>query len=130
MSVLQPAAPAASTSSTVVVDLIGDLDATLGSTFAAALAHLTERGTTDVFVTTRHVAVSSHDGLAALGAACADARERGCAIALESGNRRMRAALRGARIVCDAERAVAPPASGRHLMIARHAPTKRLAQTA
>lgn len=106
----------------VFVDLIGDLDATLGALFAETLARLTERGTTDVFLTTKHVNGSSRSGLAAIDKALVAARARGCSIAIDPGNRRMRSAFASARIQCAPERLAGRPARARHLMIARHAP--------
>lgn len=122
--------PPATGRSFAVVELIGDLDATLGHMIADTLTSLAERGTTDVFVTTRHVAVSSQDGLSVLDVACNAARRGGCTIALEAGNRRMRTAFASARIAT-APRTGAPlPRSARHLIIARHAQPKRLARIA
>jgi anti-anti-sigma regulatory factor len=117
----QAFAPATQHRVAVAVDLIGDLDLTLGEIFAAALDQLTASGTTDVYLTTRHVALTSSDGLAAVDAALAAARDRGCSIAVDPGSRRMRAAFAQARIPVVASAGGIPPASGRHLMIARHA---------
>jgi anti-anti-sigma regulatory factor len=105
----------------VFVDLIGDLDATLGSTLADTLATLAANGNNDIFLTTRHVAATSDDGLAALDSALTSARARGCRIAIDPGNRRMRAAFTVARIGYRDDRSAAFPSAGRHLMIARHA---------
>ena len=104
----------------VFVDLIGDLDATLGGILADTLAGLMANGDNDFFLTTRHVALTSDDGLAALDSALTSARARGCRIAIEPGNRRMRAAFAVARIGYRDGRS-AFPAAGRHLLIARHA---------
>jgi hypothetical protein len=114
-------APAAPHRVAVVVDLIGDLDVTMGDIFAATVDRLTADGTTDLFLTTRHVAVTSSDGLAAIDAALATARGRGCSIAVDPGNRRMRAAFSHARIPYAATADGVLPRNARHLMIARHA---------
>jgi anti-anti-sigma regulatory factor len=74
----------------VYVDLIGDLDATLGDIFAETLARFTANGATDVFLTTRHVNGSSEGGLAAIDAALRAARSGGCSVSIDPGNRRMR----------------------------------------
>jgi hypothetical protein len=118
----QALAPKAPSRTAVFVDLIGDLDATLGDLFAETLARLRERGTTDVFLTTKHVNGSSRSGLAAVDAALVAARASGCSVAVDPGNRRMRSAFASARIQCAAERLATRPARARHLMIARHAP--------
>ena len=114
----------------VFVDLIGDLDATLGDLFAENLARLMALGTTDVFLTTKHVTASSDSGLAAIDAAVAVARAGGCAVAIDPGNRRMRAAFASARTPCASERFAARPANARHLMIARHSPSDKLPKSA
>jgi anti-anti-sigma regulatory factor len=114
----------------VFVDLIGDLDATLGSLFADTLTHLAGNGTTDVHVTTRHIAVSTSDGLAAVDAALIQARKRGCSVAVDPGSRRMRAAFSAASIATLPDAATPAPERGRHLMIARHAPPPKLRKTA
>jgi anti-anti-sigma regulatory factor len=118
---IQPIAPQASDRRSVVVDLIGDLDATLGGIFADALAELTADGRCDVFVTTRHVTLSSADGLAAMNDALDQAREKGCSIAVDPGNRRMRAAFANARLGYPGADEALRPFAARHLMIARHA---------
>jgi anti-anti-sigma regulatory factor len=114
-------APAGQHRVAVVVDLIGDLDVTMGDIFAATLDRLTADGATDLYVTARHVAVTSSDGLAAIDAALATARERGCSIAVDPGNRKMRAAFSHARIDYAATADGGFPRNARHLMIARHA---------
>ncbi len=126
-------APAAQNRVAVVVDLIGDLDATLGDIVATTIDRLTADGTTDVYVTTRRVAVSSNDGLAALDAALATARKRGCSVAVDPGSRRMRAAFSQARIPHLATVSATLPRNARHVMIARHAaakPSARLRRSA
>jgi anti-anti-sigma regulatory factor len=117
----QAFAPATRARVAVVVDLIGDLDSTLGDIFAATLDRLTQDGTTDLYLKTRHVAVTSTGGMAALGDALATARERGCSIAIEPGNRRMRAAFSQQGIAYAATAEGVLPRNARHLMIARHA---------
>lgn len=113
-----------------VVDLIGDLDATLGTIFADTLTGLVANGTTDVLVSARHVATSSNDGLATLDAACTAARASGATIAIDPGNRRMRAAFTSASLAIERRPVAPPPRNSRHFMIARHAESKRLARTA
>jgi hypothetical protein len=107
----------------VAIDLIGDLDATLGVIFSDALSHLVDQGTTDVLLMTRHVSVTSIDG--ALGAA----RAKGCSILVEPGSRRMKAAFAAAHVsvaTAKEERR----RSARHVMIARHAAQPSLKHTA
>lgn len=113
-----------------IVDLIGDLDATLGTIFADTLDRLVASGTTDVLVTARHVATSSNNGLATLGAACTAAREHGTTITIDPGNRRMRSAFASASLTTDRSGATPRPRGARHVMIACHALSKRLARTA
>ncbi|MBD5655488.1 MAG: hypothetical protein IAI50_09985 [Candidatus Eremiobacteraeota bacterium] len=114
----------------VVVDLIGDLDGTLGTIFADTLAHLAGNGTTNVHLTTRHIAASTNDGLAAIEAALTAARHRGCLVAVDPGNRRMRAALSSTSIAMLPDSDHGMPDRARHLMIARHAPPPKLRKTA
>ena len=113
-----------------VVDLIGDLDATLGNILAETLGRLIASGTTDVLVTARHVATSSNDGLARLDAACSAARASGATVAIEPGNRRMRAAFSSVSLATERRNPAPRPRSSRHLIIARHAETMRLLRTA
>jgi anti-anti-sigma regulatory factor len=114
----------------VFVDLIGDLDATLGDIFAETLVRLTASGATDVFLTTRHVNGSSQSGLAAIDAALATARAGGCSVSIDPGNRRMRSAFASAHIPFASEHVAARPPHARHLMIARHAPAPTLRKSA
>jgi hypothetical protein len=114
----------------VVVDLIGDLDVTLGTIFADTLANLAVNGTTDVHLTTRHIAASTTDGLAAIEAALTDARHRGCSVAVDPGSRRMRAAFSAASITLLPDTSARMPERARHLIIARHAPAPKLHKTA
>ena len=114
----------------VVVDLIGDLDATLGTLFADTLAQLSRNGTTDVHLTTRHIAVTTSDGLAAIEAALNDARHCGCSVAVDPGSRKMRAAFSAASISTLPDAQSPLPDRARHLMIARHAPAPKLRKTA
>jgi anti-anti-sigma regulatory factor len=113
----------------VSIDLIGDLDATLGSIFADTLTGLIAAGTTDVIVMTKHVALSSVEGLGVVDAALSAARAEGCSVRLEPGSRRMKAALTAARMAFDRDD-VDRPRSTRHLMIARHAARPQLKRTA
>ncbi len=107
--------------SRVVVDLIGDLDTTLGTLIAAALAELASHGTNDVHVTTKHVSGISNDGLAALERAVLAARAEGIAVAVHAGTRKMRSAFaRSAMVSSDDDQ---PMGRSRHLMLARHAGT-------
>jgi anti-anti-sigma regulatory factor len=122
-------ASSATSHAAVFVDLIGDLDATLGGQFADTLANLTERGTTAVFLTTKHVNVSSIDGLAAIESALSVARARGCSVQVDPGNRRMRSAFASARIHCASD-GPARPSRARHLMIARHSPATKVSLVA
>jgi len=116
--------------SIAVVDLIGDLDATLGTILAETLDTLVASGTTHVVVSAKHVATSSYDGLESLGAACTAARASGATVALDPGNRRMRAAFEGAALAIERQPKGGRPSGTRHLMIAHHAPAKRLAYSA
>ena len=109
----QPTRPA------VVVDLIGDLDAVMGSLLAEMLDKLGGDGGRDIFISTKHVVRSNSDGLATLEAARAAMRSSGCAVALHAGSRKMRTALAVARIGC--EDRVPRPRGVRALMIAHHA---------
>ena len=108
----------------VVVDLIGDLDATLGSLLADTLVKLVGNGTRGVLLTTKHVTTFSSDGLAALGAALESARRNGLEVALAAGSRKMRIAFAGAQIATSTEPITAPDRV-RHYMFAHHEEAKR-----
>lgn len=111
----------AAISRAVVVDLIGDLDTTLGTLFADTLVAIAPDAGRYVFVSTKHVAQTTRDGLARLDTAISAARSRGCAVALEAGNRRMKTALSFARISC--ESLPSRPMTDRHVMIAHRTAT-------
>ena len=115
---------------TVAIDLIGDLDATLGDIFSDALSTLVDSGTTDVVLMTKHVAVSSEAGMIAVDCALGAARAKGCSVLIEPGTRKMKAAFAAARVPVVAPVADLRPRSGRHVMIARHAVKPKLARTA
>lgn len=106
----QPAIPNA-----IVIDLIGDLDATLGAIFSDALGRIAGDSRCRIFVSTKHVADTTREGLERMDAAISTARSHGSAIVLEAGNRRMKNAFRFARIACEA---VPRPTSRRHMMLA------------
>ncbi len=112
----------------VVVDLIGDLDVTLSTLVADTLDRITDDGGRSVFISTKYIALTTREGLARLDEALTGIRSRGCAVALEAGNRKMRTAFAFARMTCDA--AASRPAGGRHLMIAHHAPITKPAASA
>ena len=116
------AAPAFAAS--VVVDLIGDLDATLGTLLAETLVDLTANGTRGVLLTTKHVTTVSTEGIAALDAALRSARASGLEVALHAGNRKLRSAFADADILFSTE-SVTPPDRVRHYMFARHELPKR-----
>lgn len=115
-----------SDAASAVVDLIGDLDATLAATFSETLQRLVGGGTTHVYVRARHLATTTSAGLAALDAACGLARACGAFVALDPGSRRMRAAFATVAPAVDRRRAPAHPPRARHLMIARHAASARV----
>jgi anti-anti-sigma regulatory factor len=104
----------------VAIDLIGDLDATLGGIFSDTLSGLVEEGTTDVVLMTKHVSLSSEEGINAIDVAVGNARAKGCSIVVEPGSRRMKAAFAAARVAVSRGERI-PHKSARHLMIARHA---------
>jgi anti-anti-sigma regulatory factor len=114
----------------VAIDLIGDLDATLGDILSDTLGGLVERGTTDIVLMTKHVAMTSEAGIHAIDAAIGAARASGCSIVLDPGSRRMKAAFAAARIHVDGAAAQAGSRRARHLMIARHAERPELRRTA
>ena len=119
---IDAAAPALAAS--VVVDLIGDLDATLGTLLAETLTDLTGNGTRGVLLTTKHVTTVSSDGIAALDAAMRSARASGLEVALDAGNRKLRTAFADAQISFSTE-SVMPPDRVRHYMFAHHELPKR-----
>jgi anti-anti-sigma regulatory factor len=119
---IDAAAPAFAAS--VVVDLIGDLDATLGTLLSETLADLTGNGTLGVLLTTKHVTTVSDEGLAALDLAVRSARANGLQVALDAGNRKLRTAFADARIAYSTE-SIAPQERVRHYMFAHHELPKR-----
>ena len=129
MQTIDSLAPATETRVCVVIDLIGDLDATLGEIVNDTLGDLVERGTTDIVLATKHVAMTSEAGIHAIDAAIGAARASGCSIVLDAGSRRMKAAFAAARISIDGT-AVPGSRRTRHLMIARHAERPELRRTA
>ena len=108
----------------VVVDLIGDLDATLGTLLADTLVDVTLNGTRHVLLTTKHVTTVSSEGIAALDAALRSARASGLEVALHAGSRKLRNAFADAHILFSTE-SVTPPDRVRHYMFARHELPKR-----
>ncbi len=109
----------------VVVDLIGDLDAVLCGVLAETLVKLTRDGTRTVLLTTKYLTTASDAGIAGVSDALASASACGLDVALEPGNRKIRAAFAGARFP-SAERSPAPqPERARHYMFAHHEAVKR-----
>ncbi len=104
---------------TVVVDLIGDLDPTLASVVAEALDGLAPDGACAVRVRTAHVRNASRDGVAALARALDVARAGGLAVILEVGNRTVKTAFANAQLACVPFTTGTP--RDRHLLLARHA---------
>jgi anti-anti-sigma regulatory factor len=115
----------------VVIDLIGDLDATLGEILAGTLEHQTALGGGDLVVNCKHLSDASADGIAALSRAIAAVRERGHPIFLLAGSRKLRLAFKAAQIACPQIDILPASVRRRHVMIARHgsnslpAPVKR-----
>lgn len=121
---IAPAFAASASAASVVVDLIGDLDATLGALLSETLVDLTGNGTRGVLLTTKHVTTVSSEGIAALDAALRSARASGLEVALYASSRKLRTAFAEARIVFSTEN-VTPPDRVRHYMFARHELPKR-----
>jgi anti-anti-sigma regulatory factor len=109
----------------IVVELIGDLDATLVESLTERLAAFTHDGPTSVVLCARHLTLPTPGALAALGSAVDAARAGGASIAIDAGNRKMRLAFDQAKIEHSASD-VPRPAGARHLMIARHAEASTL----
>jgi len=119
--------PSLEARASVVVDLIGDLDATLGETVSTMLEHYTSRGGADLYVSCKHVTGADAEGLAALSRAVAAACVVGSRIVVVPGSRRLGSAFKAARIA-HLERDLPRAARERHVMIAHHgaqrAPTR------
>jgi anti-anti-sigma regulatory factor len=130
MQMTDTLALAADTPVAVVIDLIGDLDATLGAICADALANAIDAGATDILLMTKHVTATSQEGIAAIDGAMGSARELGRAVSLEPGNRRMKAAFAAARVAVASGATPLSARRARHLMIAHHAAKPTLARTA
>jgi anti-anti-sigma regulatory factor len=118
-NMIQPVAVPLPTRHAVVIDLIGDLDFTLGDIFAQTLDRLAFDGANDVVVNFNHVSVVHSDGLARVTSAIAQSRMDGCTISSLAKNRRIRNLLSGAHVPRE-EREVGF-GGHRHVMIARHA---------
>jgi anti-anti-sigma regulatory factor len=112
----------------IVVDLIGDLDATLVDSLTKSLSSFTSDGPATVLLCARHLTLPSADALAALGSAVQAARAGGTSIAIDPGNRKMRMAFEQARIEHSPSDIPRPPGA-RHLMIARHSEASSLLST-
>lgn len=114
----------------VVIDLIGDLDATLGTICADALANAVDSGATNIVLMTKHVTATSQEGIAAIDGAVGSARALGRSVSLEAGSRRMKAAFAAARVEVASGAMPLYARRARHLMIAHHAAKPTLAHTA
>jgi anti-anti-sigma regulatory factor len=115
----------------VVIDLLGDLDATLGEILAGTLErHASLRGG-DLVVNCKHLADASPDGIAALSRALESVRLRGYRIFLIPGSRKLRLAFKAAQISCPQIDILPAAMRRRHVMLAHHgsgtvpAPVKR-----
>jgi anti-anti-sigma regulatory factor len=121
----------------VVIDLIGDLDATLGEILAGTLEHQASLGAVDLVVNCKHLSDASPDGIAALSRAIGIMRLRGYPVYLLAGSRKLRLAFKAAQIACPQIDILPATMSRRHVMIARHGaeaaappPVKRRARRA
>ncbi|MGH7728215.1 MAG: hypothetical protein ACREM2_05440 [Vulcanimicrobiaceae bacterium] len=111
----------------VVIDLIGDLDATLGSLVAETLA--VSRAATvgsEIVLAVRYIVGLERDGLAQIARGLAAARARGADISVYVSQRRFRLAFRLAGIACNGRLPALTGPSVRHVMMARHAATAPL----
>ncbi len=109
----------------LVVDLIGDLDAVLAQNAGEILASYDAERTNAVDVTLdlTHVARYVPEGIRDLGCAIAERRLTGRATTVRVENGRLRSKLRAAGVSCEQATSLAP-APDRHVMIARHAPSR------
>jgi anti-anti-sigma regulatory factor len=112
--------PAVGDRSPVVVELIGDLDATLAQTLRETLEAQKLRGESHVVVSFRHLAEITNEGVSAAARAIAESRLGGCAVSVYAQGRRVRAMLQLARLSCERGE-LETLGNGRHVMIARHA---------
>lgn len=104
-----------------VIDLIGDLDSTLSQAFDETLRGVIADGESDVVLDLKHVASVHADGLASVVRTIAEARLRGCAVAVLAHSRHVRTLLNCARIRCADREVTLGRGHERHVMIARHA---------
>ena len=102
----------------VVVDLIGDLDATLGELLADTLASLARAGESDIVVNFKHVEAVVGDGFGRVSRAITESRLGGRTIAVQAKDRRLRALFKEARLPYS-DRSGALGAR-RHVLIGRH----------
>ncbi|MFY9779161.1 MAG: hypothetical protein WAJ85_01460 [Candidatus Baltobacteraceae bacterium] len=106
----------------VAIDLIGDLDATLGEILASTLERLASLGGADLVVNCKHLSNARPDGIAALSRAIEAVQQHGYPIYLLAGSRKLRLAFKAARISCPQLDALPTTVRRRHVIIARHAP--------
>jgi anti-anti-sigma regulatory factor len=104
----------------VVIDLLGDLDATLGEILAGTLERQAALGGAELIVNCKHLADASPDGIAALSRALEGVQQRGAPIFLVPGSRKLRLAFKAARISCPQIDILPATLRRRHVMIAHH----------
>jgi anti-anti-sigma factor len=116
-----PATRSPLTQAAIVVDLIGDLDATAVQAFAMTAARLSERPSERIVVNLRHAALLDAGGVTVLASTIAELRRRGLEVDVVAQSRRVRTALRAARIAARAGSPADATARDRHVMIVRNA---------
>ena len=102
----------------LVVELIGDLDAALVRSLAEVLDRLEGAGRDPIVVRLKHLSTVRPTGIAALGAALAERRLRGCNVSATAESGRITAMLRAAGVPLVA-RGARSAAGIRHVMIVR-----------
>jgi len=105
----------------IVVDLIGDIDATAAQTFATTIARLGAASSERIVVNLRHTALVDAGGITVLASAIAELRRRGLEVDVIAEGKRVRTALRAARIASRTGLPADGAARERHVMIVRNA---------
>jgi anti-anti-sigma factor len=101
----------------VVIDLVGDLDATLAAILAETLDRLEDP---EVVISCKRLAFADETGLGAVTRALDAARRRGCNVVVSASARKLRVSFAAARIAFTASGDTQPPARRRSIIIAHN----------
>ena len=120
-----PTFSAPSTRAAIVVDMVGDVDATAAQSFAETAERLTPSARGRVVLNLRHAALLDAAGVTILASTVVGLQRRGISIDVLAESKRVRTALVAARITARAAAPIDLDAQDRHVMIVRNADTAR-----